>query len=77
MLFRSVVEAFTDADGDLHPIGEAWTFEGLWFNKFNNEVTVFVTPSGGPSQTIPLLWMPDRQQDVIQHFDTYLQPSHS
>jgi hypothetical protein len=67
-----VSKAFEDADGDVHPVGEAWVFLGAMFNKFDDELTLCVRLPSGTEWKIPLLWRPDQQAAVIDRWSEFM-----
>lgn len=68
-----VVVPFTDFDGDVHPIGEAWTFLGATFLPHDDGQTLFVTLDGEREWHIRLQWRAETQAEILDHFDTYVQ----
>jgi hypothetical protein len=67
-----VIVSFSDTDGDLHDIGERWTYLGSWFSKLDDDVTLFVSAPDGKNFQFSLHWKPDAQQHVIQNILTYI-----
>lgn len=43
----SVLQDFVDCDGDLHPVGERWTFLGCNELESGDGVSLFVSPCSG------------------------------
>ena len=71
-----VVRSFVDADGDRHVSGEQWTLIAVWFNKFDNEVTLGVKANGSKEWSVPLLWSPEHQEEIISNISSYVQALH-
>ena len=68
-----VVRSFVDADGDRHVCGQRWTLIAVWFNKFDNEVTLGVKAGGANEWAVPLLWSPEHQEEIISNISSYVQ----
>jgi hypothetical protein len=69
-----VIEPFIDFDGQLHPIGETWTFLGTSFLPYDDGLSVFVDRAGQKRQ-IRLQWREEAQGEIIDHLDRYLAPA--
>jgi len=67
-----VCRAFTDADGDAHSVGEEWQLRNCSFDKFDDEVTVFVTKTDGTRWSFRLTWSSCTQGDTIERPMAYL-----
>jgi hypothetical protein len=67
-----VTRHFVDAEGDAHPVGEEWVFLGGTFNKFEDEVGIWVRLASGEEWNLPSIWTPDKQQGVIEHLREYV-----
>ena len=67
-----VSEAFEDADGHNHPVGETWLFLGAMFNKFDDEWQLCVRLPSGEEWIIPLGWSADKQGHTLQRWQHYL-----
>lgn len=67
-----VVRAFQDADGDLHPVGEQWSFICATFSKFDDEIQIAICRKDGTGWRVPLVWKPEKQADIIEHVESYL-----
>ncbi len=72
-----VTQAFRDADGHEHLPGETWMFLGGMFNKFDDEWTLCVRFASGEEWRIPLGWGADRQENVLEHWQDYLEQEDS
>lgn len=75
-----VVKAFADFDGDEHPVGETWRFEGHSFLPYDDGLSLYVTrpldittADAAPHQ-IRMRWTPEDQGEVIDHLDAYICP---
>ncbi len=68
----SVIKRFSDNDGDIHMAGEEWQFMSALFSKFDNEVTVCVRLDDGKDWMIPLVWMENKQSDIIENIQEYI-----
>ena len=67
-----VIQAFQDADGDNHPIGEEWKLISTGFNKFDNELDLRIRDKSEIDWIIPLGWDTDRQQDVLEDWSKFV-----
>lgn len=67
-----VVNAFVDADGDSHDVGEEWTFICGMFSKFDNEIIICVRREIDGDWKIPLIWNRQSQQKIIENFEKYV-----
>jgi hypothetical protein len=66
-----VISAFCDNEGFQHRPGDEWLLMFAGFNKFDEEKVLFVSLDEKHQWMIPLSWMPNGQQDVIEHFSRY------
>ena len=71
----AVIQPFTDFDGDAHPVGEEWIFLGAAFLPYDDGQSLFVSLDGEREWHIRLQWRPDRQGNILDHFERYVQPA--
>jgi hypothetical protein len=64
----TVTKSFVDADGQMHPVGETWTFLAGTFSRYDDLLLVIVEFPNGEEWRIPLLWRPRDQEEVIEDF---------
>jgi hypothetical protein len=67
----AVVRAFTDFDGDVHPVGETWWFRGHSFLPHQGGLSVF----GHGEGHIRLQWRPEQQGGIIDELQSYVHPA--
>lgn len=67
-----ITKSFLDADGDEHAIGEEWEFLASTFSRLDDELTLCVRFWSRDEWRIPLIWKPDAQQDIVEHFLDYV-----
>ena len=67
-----VVEAFTDYDRRVHPVGETWCFEGHSFLPYDDGLSLFVQIDGNRRQ-IRMQWRPEEQEPIIDALERYVQ----
>ena len=67
-----IIQPFTDANGDEHPVGEEWLFLRAMFSRFDDLLILCVRFSSGEEWKIPLLWKKDKQEDIIEHYRNYM-----
>jgi len=67
----SVVTAFEDYDGIIHPVGERWRFVEKNFLPYEDGLTLIVEKNG---QNIPfrLQWRAETQGQIIDDFSDYV-----
>src|SRR5262245_32898511 len=70
-----VIKTFIDADNYQHTNGEKWSFQYSMFNKFDDELTLFVRKTDESLWSIALIWKEDYQQAVIENLTKYIQPN--
>lgn len=54
-----VILQFSDFDGDVHPVGEEWTFRGYSFLPHDDGLSLFVSLSGSAEWHIRMCDRPD------------------
>jgi hypothetical protein len=69
-----VSEAFTDYDGDLHDLGERWTFLGHSFLPHDDGLSLFVSLQDESEWHIRLQWRPDAQGPVLDQLPRFIRP---
>jgi hypothetical protein len=67
-----IVKAFTDFDGDVHEVGETWTFLGSGFLPYDDGLSMFVSLDGEHEWQIRLQDRPDRQAHIIENLHVYI-----
>ena len=68
-----VIQAFTDFDRRVHPVGERWQFLRDAFLPYDDGLTWQVQPDEGSSWVIRMWWDERGQLEVIENLDTYVQ----
>jgi hypothetical protein len=68
----TVITAFQDYDGMLHPAGERWRYVGRNFLPYEDGLTLFTETSDRPSQ-IRLQWSDDSQGPIVDHFSDFVE----
>jgi hypothetical protein len=68
----TVVTAFHDYDGILHPVGERWRYVGKNFLPYEDGLTLFIESDGSPSQ-LRLQWRDETQGSIVDHFSDFVQ----
>ena len=71
----AVVRAFTDYDGDLHPVGETWTFLSHSFLPYEDGLSLFVSLDGTREWHLRMQWRPEQQAAIIDKLPSYVQPA--
>lgn len=66
-----VVQAFTDFDGDRHPVGEAWAYIGSAFLPYDDGLSLFVETEAS-TRHIRMQWRPEQQGPIIDRLQDYL-----
>lgn len=69
-----VLRPFADRDGDQHVSGEEWKFVAAMFSPIEQALMICVGDQRGEEWRIILQWSEDRHQDVIEHFNEFVQP---
>lgn len=69
-----VIKEFVDADGDTHPVGEAWFLVCAMFSKFDGEIQFGVDQADGTDWLIPLGWDKGRQAAIVEDISRYISP---
>jgi Domain of unknown function (DUF3601) len=67
-----VVRAFSDYDGDEHPVGEAWTFLGHNFLPYDDGLSLFVSKTGDDEWHIRMQWRAETQGPIIDALGSYV-----
>jgi hypothetical protein len=70
----SVIRPFTDFDGDLHDIGEKWTFLGCSFLPYEDGLSWFVTLDGLKEWHIRLKLIPEEQSGIAYDLIAHIRP---
>jgi hypothetical protein len=68
----SVVQAFTDYDGIVHPPGERWRFVEKNFLPYEDGLTLHIEKNG-QAETIRLQWREETQGQIIDDFSEYVE----
>jgi hypothetical protein len=72
-----VAMSFADFDGDVHPVGESWTFLGAAFLPYEDGQSLFVSLDGKREWHIRLQWRTEEQAKILDHFEKYVQLENS
>lgn len=67
----TVIEAFQDYDGIIHPAGERWRYVGKNFLPYEDGLTLIIERDGIPSQ-IRLQWREESQGRIVDDFSSYV-----
>jgi hypothetical protein len=70
-----VVKQFTDFDGNVHPVGESWTYLGKNFVPYHDGLSLYVAPDGQREWQIRMQWLPEGQGPIIDNLESYLRPA--
>ena len=64
---------FRDYDGDLHGVGESWTFLGHSFLPHDDGLSLFVSPDDASEWHIRLQWRPEGQGAIIDDLGRFVE----
>ena len=67
-----VIKSFRDYDGDMHQIGEEWTFLGYSFLPYDDGMSWFVSLDDVQEWHIRLQWRPEAQGEVLDDLSSYI-----
>ncbi len=67
-----VIQAFTDYDGELHPVGEEWLYLGHDYNAYHDGLSLFISRDGDREWHLRLSAL-DNPPDV-HRLEQYLEP---
>ena len=70
-----VVHEFIDVDGDVHPVGEQWTFRGYSFVPYDDGLSLFVSFTGDEEWLIRLQDRPSAQSHIINDLEAFVAPA--
>ena len=68
-----VIQSFHDFDGDLHPVGERWTFRGSAFLPHDDGLSWFVSLDNVREWHIRMQWRDGEQGPVIDALSRYVE----
>ena len=71
----SVVQPFTDYDGDVHSVGETWAYRGYRFLPYEDGLSLFVSLSNDDEWHIRMQWRPEEQGEILDNLEAYVQPA--
>lgn len=71
----SVVAAFRDYDGIVHPVDEHWRFIGKNFLPYEDGLTLLVAWNG-QNMSLRLQWRDESQGRIIDYFSDYVEDVH-
>jgi hypothetical protein len=71
----AVLQAFEDADGLVHAVGEQWTYLGYNFVPYEDGLSLFVAVDGQGQRQIRLRWREDAQGPVVDTLDSHIGPA--
>ncbi len=66
-----VISAFRDREGFRHQPGEEWLLMFAGFNKFDDEMVLFVSLDEKHQWMIPLWYGQHGEKEVIEHFSRF------
>ncbi len=69
-----VVKEFTDAEGDTHPVGEAWRFIGTAYMHYDDVRCFCVSLDGEGEWTFHLMGAPGAGGMILRDLDQYIEP---
>ena len=67
-----VIQAFTDFDGRVHPVGETWWFRGDNFLPYDDGLSLFLSPDGEARIQVRMRWLPGDQGEILDRFKDYV-----
>jgi hypothetical protein len=67
-----VIKEFVDFDGDLHPVGESWTFLGQSFLPYDDGLSLFVSLDAERECHIRMQWRPEAQGAIIDDLESHV-----
>ena len=67
-----VVREFRDVDGDLHPVGESWTYLGYNFSPYYDGLSLFVALEPSGEWHIGMQLDPEAQGPIVAQFSDYV-----
>ncbi|MEH3041234.1 MAG: DUF3601 domain-containing protein [Sphingomonas paucimobilis] len=70
-----VVKAFADLEGQMHPVGETWTFLRCEPFPQDDGISWFVAPFNGPERHIRLQRQPYDEHGVLEYLDDHVMPA--
>ncbi len=68
-----VIRDFADGDGALHSSGEQWHFVGTAFNRYDDELLIYVAFPDGTEWRVPLTLSDDSQRRVFDNVADYIE----
>ena len=71
----TIVQPFTDYDGDVHPAGETWVYRGCSFYPYEDGLSLFVSLNDEDEWHIRMQWRPEEQGDILDDLKTYIRPA--
>ncbi|RFA27035.1 hypothetical protein CAI21_15925 [Alkalilimnicola ehrlichii] len=70
-----VIKAFTDYDGDVHPVGESWVYLGFSFLPYDSGLSLFVSLDGRQEWMLPMQLIPEEQEAVVHALEEHVAPA--
>ena len=67
-----VIKAFTDYDGQEHPVGEEWTYLGTAFLPYDDGRSLFVSRDGEREWHIRMQDRPEEQAGILDALHEYV-----
>lgn len=67
-----VIQAFTDFDGQVHPVGETFWFRGDNFLPYDDGLSLFLSPDGEKQIQVRMRWLPGDQGEILDRFREYV-----
>lgn len=68
----AVVREFKDYDGQVHPVGERWTYNGQAFLPYDDGQSLFVTIDGR-ERHIRMQWRDEEQGPILDSLHEYVE----
>ncbi|MBM4035332.1 MAG: DUF3601 domain-containing protein [Planctomycetes bacterium] len=72
-----VKKEFTDAIGDLHPVGETWLFVGAAYMHYDDVQCFCVSLDGEGEWRFHLMGDPAAQGPILHDLEDYIEPARS
>jgi hypothetical protein len=66
-----VTQEFKDYDGDVHPVGEEWTFRRQSFLPYEDGMSWFVSPDNMRERHIRMQWREGQQKPILDDLGQY------
>jgi hypothetical protein len=70
-----VIKEFKDFDGQVHPVGEEWTYVGTAFLPYDDGRSIFVSLDGEKEWHIRMQDRPEEQGPILDKLHEYVGPA--